>query len=45
MTYEILKDYYEKKLWNENLLKMAVRKGIITASEFLEITGNEYVAN
>lgn len=42
MDFETVKRNYEKKLWNILLVKMAVKKGIITAEEYEEITGFVY---
>ena len=39
--FEKIKDWYPK-LWNEQMVKNAVTKGIITKEEFKEITGHEY---
>lgn len=37
MNYEQIKNYYKKGLWTADLVKMAVRKGILTQEEYLEI--------
>lgn len=42
MSYETIKSNYEKGLWNEIMVKMAVKKGIITEKQFTEITGKLY---
>lgn len=42
MTFETIKKNYERKLWNKQMVKMAVRKGIITKEQYMEITGEEY---
>ena len=42
MTFEIIKKNYDKKLWNKTMVKMAVKKGVITKAQYLEITGEEY---
>lgn len=44
MTFEIIKKNYDRGLWNINMVKIAVVKGVITPEQFLEITGEEYVA-
>ena len=41
--YEIVKKYYDKGLWSEYRVKMAVSKGWITPEEYKEITGQDYV--
>ena len=40
--FEEIKSFYKKKLWPVSAVKMAVRKKLITADEFKEITGKEY---
>lgn len=42
MNYATVKRNYERGLWSKAMVKMAVRKGIITKAEYLEITGEEY---
>lgn len=42
MNYETVKKNYEKGLWSLALVKMAVRKGIITKEQYTEITGETY---
>lgn len=42
MDFETVKKNYEKGLWNITLVKMAVRKGIITKEQYQEITGLVY---
>lgn len=42
MTFETIKRNYERKLWNKQMVKMAVRKGIITKEQYKEITGEDY---
>lgn len=44
MDYETIKSNYEKGLWNVLLVKMAVKKGLITKEEYQEITGFVYPA-
>lgn len=44
MTYEIIKWNYEKKLWNKQMVAIAVVKGVITDVQYKEITGEDYVA-
>lgn len=36
--------FYERKLWDENRVRNAVKMGWITDEEFREITGTEYAA-
>ena len=42
MNFETIKRNYERKLWNKAMVKMAVRKGIITKEQYEEITGEDY---
>ena len=43
MNFDIVKKNYEKGLWTKQLVKMAVKKGVITKEQYLEITGEEYI--
>jgi hypothetical protein len=42
MNFEIIRKNYEKGLWTILMVKMAVKKGVITKAQFQEITGEEY---
>lgn len=42
MNYETIKRNYERKLWSKVMVKMAVRKGVITKEQYKEITGEDY---
>lgn len=42
MSFERVKANYEAGLWNLQMVKMAVRKGVITKEQFKEITKQEY---
>ena len=42
MNFEQIKKNYERGLWSKSMVKMAVRKGIITGEQFKEITGERY---
>lgn len=42
MTFDIIKRNYDRGLWNEAMVRMAVRKGVITVEQFKEITGKDY---
>lgn len=44
MNFDNVKSNYEKGLWNIILVKMAVKKGIITREQYEEITGFVYPA-
>ena len=42
MTYEIIKKNYDRGLWNSQMVKVAVKKNVITPEQFKEITGEDY---
>jgi hypothetical protein len=42
MNFATIKRNFEKGLWNKAMVRMAVRKGIITKAEYAEITGEAY---
>ncbi len=42
MSFERVKYYYNAGLWSIAMVKVAVRKGIITKEQFKEITGQDY---
>ena len=42
MSYERVKYFYEAGLWNKQMVKMAVKKGVITKEQFKEITNDNY---
>ena len=42
MTYEAIKRNYDHKLWNKAMVAVAVKKGVITAAQYKEITGDTY---
>lgn len=44
MDFATIKNNYDKGLWNIVLVKMAVRKGLITKEQYHEITGCTYPA-
>lgn len=41
MNYEMIKRNYGKGLWNKAMVKIAVKKGIITQAQYEEIVGDE----
>ena len=41
--YERIKLWYEKGLWTKDKVYAAVGKGLITAAEYEELTGEPYV--
>ena len=42
MNFETIKRNYNRKLWSKAQVRVAVRKGVITADEYKEITGEQY---
>ena len=42
MNFETIKKNFEKGLWNAPMVKMAVKKGVITKEQYTEITGKAY---
>ena len=42
MNYETIKKNFERGLWNVAMVRMAIRKGVITKEQFKEITGKDY---
>lgn len=43
MNFNTIKNNYTKGLWNKAMVGKAVEKGVITAAEYKEITGDDYV--
>lgn len=42
MTFETVKRNYDRGLWNVQMVRLAVKKGVITREQFKAITGQEY---
>ena len=42
MNFETVKRNYERGLWGLAMVKMAVRKGVITAGQYQEVTGRSW---
>ena len=42
MHFATIKRNYDHGLWSKQMVKMAVRKGIITKEQYEEITGEFY---
>ena len=42
MNFNTIKRNYDRGLWSKAMVKMAVRKGVITPEQYREITGEEY---
>jgi len=43
LTFEKIKLYYDAGYWTKDMVKKAVVKGKITAEQYKEITGEDYV--
>lgn len=41
MNFETIKNNFDKGLWTASMVKKAVKKGVITNAQYLEITGEE----
>ena len=41
--FERIKNYYDKGLWTKEQVKVSVEKGKITAIEYKEIVGENYI--
>ena len=42
MNFATIKRNFDKGLWSASMVKMAVRKGIISKEQYTEITGKDY---
>lgn len=42
MNFETIKRNFERGLWNAAMVKLAVRKGVITKAQYADITGRAY---
>ena len=42
MDFNSVKFNYEHKLWSIALVRISVKKGVITKEQFKEITGQDY---
>ena len=42
MNFETIKHNYDRKLWSKAQVKVAVKKGVITAKQYKEIVGERY---
>lgn len=42
MNFDTIKRNFDRGLWNKQMVKMAVRKGVITKDQYQEITGETY---
>lgn len=41
MSYELIKRNYERGLWTAAMVKMCVKKGLITKEQYNEIVGSK----
>ena len=44
MNFEIIKKNYERGLWSAAMVRVAVRKGVITEEQYEGITGVSYAS-
>lgn len=42
MTYEQIKKNYDRGLWNKQMVRICVNKGVITSEQYTQITGETY---
>ena len=42
MDFETIKSNFDNGLWTKVLVKVAVKKGIISKAQYAEITGEDY---
>lgn len=42
MNFETIKKNYDRKLWSRAQVRVAVKKDVISAAEYEEITGEQY---
>ena len=42
MTYDLVKRNFDRGLWTAQMVRLAVRKGVLTKEQFKEITGKDY---
>jgi uncharacterized XkdX family phage protein len=44
MNFETIKSNYDRGLWSKAMVKMSVKKGLITQQQYQTITGEQYKA-
>lgn len=44
MSYEMIKNNFDRGLWTTQMVAVAVKKGVITPTQYKEITGEKYTA-
>lgn len=42
MNFDMVNTRYQQGLWSKQMVKMAIKKGIITKEQYTKITGEEY---
>lgn len=42
MNFETIKKNFDNKLWSKAMVKVAVKKGVITPKDYQAITGDAY---
>lgn len=42
MNFDTIKKNFDNKLWSKAMVRVAVRKGIITQEDYRKITGEAY---
>ncbi len=42
MNFQLIKRNFERGLWTAAMVRVAVRKGVITPEQYREITGKDY---
>jgi uncharacterized XkdX family phage protein len=45
MNFEQIRKNYDRGLWTKEMVAKAIKKGIITAEQYEEITGDDAPAN
>ncbi len=42
MNFQLIKRNFDRGLWTAAMVKVAVRKGVITPEQYRDITGKDY---
>ena len=42
MTFDLVTRNFDQGLWTAQMVRLAVKKGVITKEQFKEITGKDY---
>lgn len=43
MNFKMIKKNFDNGLWTKQMVKMAVKKGVITKEQYREITAEDYM--